>query len=115
MGGQSAWLISGFDAMECSRSSMFSNLARPPRAISDSLGLKPVAVTLMVISLGAGGGTVAVGAVLPHAATLNVRVHPRAARHPGTTARQLDLRNLRRPVHTNQNLSRTAKWARLSA
>ena len=108
MGGQSAWLISGFDAMECSRSSMFSNLARPPRAISDSLGLKPVAVTLMVISVGAAGdGTGAVGAVLPHAATLNVRVHPRAARHPGTTPWQLDLRNFRRPVHTNQNLSRT--------
>ena len=89
---------------------MFSNLARPPRPISDSLGLKPVAVTLMVISVGrAGDGTGAVGAaLLPHAATLSVRMQPTAIGHQGTTASQLDLSELRRPVPTNQNLSRTA-------
>ena len=57
---------------------MFSNLARPPTASSVSFGLKPVAVTFMVTSLGrAGGGTGAVGAaLLPHAATLSATMQP---------------------------------------
>ena len=61
---------------------MFSNLARPPAAISASFGLKPVAVTLIVISLGtAGDGFGVVGAALlpPHAAMLIVKMQPIAA------------------------------------
>ena len=60
---------------------MFSNLARPPAASSASFGLKPVAVTFMVTSLGTGGdGFGVVGAALlpPHAATLSVKMQPRA-------------------------------------
>jgi hypothetical protein len=64
----------------------------------------------MVISVGrAGDGTGAVGAaVLPHAATLSVRMQATAVGQQGKTAWQVDLCKLRRLVLTNQNLSRTA-------
>ena len=88
---------------------MFSNLARPPTASSASFGLKPVAVTLMVISAGAAGdGTVAVGTALPHAATLNVRTQTTAIRQEGTTPWPVDLPTFCGPGPTNQNLRRTA-------
>jgi hypothetical protein len=89
---------------------MFWNVARPPTASSVSFGLKPVAVTLMVTSLGtAGDGTGAVGAaLLPHAATLSAKMQSIAIGQQGINVWQLDLCELRGTMPTDQNLSRTA-------
>ena len=68
---------------------MFSNLACPPTAGSASFGLKPVAVTFIVTSLGAAGdGFGVVGAALlpPHEATLSVKMQPRTICQQDTTA-----------------------------
>ena len=65
---------------------MFWNIACPPAASTESFGLNPVAVTLIVISLFTAGesGAAGVPEVPPQAETASVRDEPIAARHNRT-------------------------------